>query len=69
MKWRMVGIEVWRVALSSLGIETFSKNAGLTLTREDAKKLFEAMDVNQSGEIDYTGKFTSSPRHPVLTTA
>ena len=36
------------------GISEFSKLGVVDLTKADAKKLFEAIDVNQNGEIDYT---------------
>ena len=36
------------------GIDKFSNLGASNLTQEDAKKLFNAIDLDRSGEIDYT---------------
>jgi calcium-dependent protein kinase len=36
------------------GIQKFSKLGMTNLTKKDAIELFQAIDVDQSGEIDYT---------------
>jgi Ca2+-binding EF-hand superfamily protein len=36
------------------GIDKFSNLGASNLTQEDGKRLFEAIDIDFSGEIDYT---------------
>ena len=38
-----------------LGMTEFKKSLNLKLTTEQVSKMFDAMDIDKSGQIDYSG--------------